>query len=384
MKVLHMITSLNRGGIEVWLMNMLKAIKRDECQMDFCCKGEKLGEMAQEAIKMGAKVYHVPLTLSHIGYIKGVTKILNEGNYDIIHNHLEAFSWIPVLIAKRNSTQVITSFHNTRFAPQTSWIKYPIIREIRSIYSHFSVEYALKYSDIVTGCSEAVLRALDVEKKRKGLKNHVLYYGIDFTGWPTVKERIEIRRKYGIAKDEKIVIHVGRFAEQKNHKGLIDIFFLIKKEIPKCKLLLIGDGPLKPKIENYVKKKRLQENVVFMGIRDDVREILAASDIFLFPSLHEGLPVASIEASGVGLPVVGSRIPGMTEVIKDNENGFLFEINEKEKMALASIRLLKNTELARRVGNNGIEWARRQLSLSASRDRLIEIYNECMDFMDKK
>lgn len=171
-------------------------------------------------------------------------------------------------------------------------------------------------------------------------------------------------------------MHVGRFLKQKNHKGLIEIFELVHREVNGTKLILIGDGPLRPNIEAFAKEKGLQHDVIFLGIRKDVKELLAISDVFVFPSIFEGFGIAAIEANAVGLPVVGSRIPGLIEAVKDGETSLLFSPDDISGMASAIIRLLLDADLNETLGRSGIMWARSNFSLNMCRDSLLRLYHE--------
>src|SRR5437773_1351676 len=99
-KVLHLITSLTRGGIETWLLSMLRAVPRAICEMDFCCKGSATGERTSEAERLGAGVFHCPLGPGHVGFARSLGRLLAQGGYDLLHNHLELYSGFPVWVAR--------------------------------------------------------------------------------------------------------------------------------------------------------------------------------------------------------------------------------------------------------------------------------------------
>ena len=117
MRVLHLIHWLVRGGIETWLLSMLRAVPRDECVMDFVCKGAGTGPLAPVAEELGARVHHCPLGPAHIPFARGLARILKEGRYDVLHCHLDVYSGFPVWVARRRGVRVISSFHNTQFPP---------------------------------------------------------------------------------------------------------------------------------------------------------------------------------------------------------------------------------------------------------------------------
>jgi len=375
LKVLHLITSLNRGGVEIWLMNLLRVSRKYGLKMDFCCKGKDVGIMAEEAKSLGASIFHVPLKPSHIRYIKELRNIIIQNGYNLVHNHLEAYSGVPTYVCRNLSVPILTSFHNVQFEPQT-WTALPLIRQVRAVYSHFSVDYSIKKSNAVTGCSRGVIEALKIEEKRSDKNIHALYYGLDFANLPDVEEKNILRKQYNISNDDKIILHVGRFVRQKNHLGVINIFKIIKESVKDAKLFLVGDGPLREEVKRYVIRSGLYKDVSFLGIRDDVRNLMACSDVFIFPSLFEGFGLAAIEASAIGLPVVGSDVVGLREAVKQGETGFLFPPREIGEMAKCAIRLLKDSSLCNEIGRNGKAWAREEFSLEKNLKKLLALYHE--------
>lgn len=374
-RVLHLITSFNRGGIETWLLSMLREIPRSKCEMDFCCKGANVGPLATIAEQLGAQVLHCPLGPGHIGFAQQLRRVLVEGEYHILHNHLEAYSGFPVWVASRLGIPVITSFHNTHFTPQTRLTRLPPVRQLRSAYAFTSISYALRHSDLVTGCSQGVIESLDPHGTKIQRRSRVLYYGVNIPELSTPEERSSFRKSFGWSADTPLVLHVGRIIEQKNHLGLLSVFQLVLEHIPTARLLLVGAGPLRSLIENTIAKRGLSDAVRLLGLRDDVPSLMSKCDVFLFPSLHEGLPVVALEANAANLPVVGSKIPGLTEAVQDGETAVLHDIEDIEGMAESVIRLLNDLHYSQRLANAGRTWVKDNYSTEASAKRLLEIYN---------
>ncbi len=376
MRILHLITWLQPGGIEKWLLSMLEQIPRSRYAMDFCCKGPHTGNLTPSALAQGAQVYHCPLGPDHIRYIRGLRRILREGQYNIIHNHLEAYSGLPVWIV-RGKIPVISSYHNTHFAAQT-WTRTSGIRELRSLYSQHSICYALKHSDYVTGCSGGVLTSLNPQYAEKD-NYRVLYYGVSIPDLPTKTKKALFREQFGWPADTPIILHVGRFHEQKNHPGLLDIFERVRAVIPETKLLLVGDGPLRPTIEAAIARRLLQDHVRLLGLRDDVPDLMTQCDLFLFPSFYEGFGLVALEANAAALPVVGSKVPGLEEAVVDGQTASLFDPHDTEAMAAAATRILLDRVLASSMGMAGRQRAEAEFSLQASAKRLVDLYDECLE-----
>ena len=375
-KVLHLINSLNRGGIEMWLLSMLRQIPRNQYEMDFCCKGQDLGTLAGIAEELGAKVFHCQLSFAHVGFIQDLKRIITEGNYQILHNHLEAYSGLAVWVGHQLRIPVITSFHNTNFfTPQTPLTRRFLIRQLRSVYAMISIRYALRHSHLVTGCSQGVINSLTTFEKNMQSSARVLSYGVNIPDLSTPEECTQLRDSFGWSPDTPIILHVGRLIEQKNHLGLLSIFEQVLAQIPTAKLLLVGAGPLQGLIEETIAKRGLVNAVRLLGLRDDVPSLMACANVFLFPSFHEGLPVVSLEASAAGLPIVGSKIPGLVEAVRDRETGILYAVEDIDGMAKSTIEIIRDRQYAQQLAHAGRTWVKNNYSTQNSAKGLTEIYH---------
>ena len=375
-KVLHLITWLQPGGIEKWLLEMLQQIPREECPMDICCKGSDLGILAGAARDRGALTYLCPMTINQFSFARRLSRILRDGGYDILHNHLGAYSGLPVWIARRMGIRVITSYHNTHFAPQTA-TRLPVLRELRALYSWLSVGYAVDRSDVITGCSQSVLTSV-VGHEPNGDRYKVLYYGIPAAPAQVVSARDAFRMALGYPANTPLVLHVGRFLEQKNHLGLLEIWKRVVARVPPARLLLVGDGVLRPTVERAIQRHSLEDTIRLLGVRNDVRHIMGSCDVFVFPSRHEGFGIAALEASGAGLPVVGTNVAGLNEVVEHGETGLLHSVADVDGMARSLIKLLEEKDHARKLGDAGRRRVREQFSASASAKGLLGLYHECL------
>lgn len=377
-RVLHLIHSLSRGGIEVWLLSMLRAVSRAECEMDVCCKGADVGPLAGIAEECGSRVFCCPLGPGHVSFIRGLRRILREGRYDVLHCHLDVYSGLAVAIGRSVGVRTIASFHNTRFDPQTSLTKLPVVSQLRWLYGELSMAYALRRADLVTGCSSAVLDTLDPRGRLPTGRARVLHYGVPSPLPATASARAEFRRSFGWADDTPVLLHVGRFLEQKNHAGLLTIFQRVLDRVPNARLLLVGDGLLRPTLEQRIAAAGLADRVRLLGLRDDVPALMSWSDVFVFPSLYEGFGLVAVEAAAAGLPVVGSRIPGLTEAVRDGENGLLHDVNDLDTMADSVVEIVTQPEKARRFAEAGRAWVESTFSVQASARRLLDSYREVL------
>jgi len=377
LRVLHLIHAFNRGGLERWLLSMLRTIPRDVCAIDICCKGQDTGPWAQDAVEAGARIFHVPLGPSHVGFAKGFSEILINGPYDIVHNHLDVYSGLPVLIAKRTNVPVICTFHNTDFSKAHPWwLRLPIMEQIRRSYGYFSMGYSIRHADLVTAVSRGVLESVIAGKVTQGLPPRVLYLGVETPRPVTSEDRAQFRRSLGFQEDTPVVLHVGRFMELKNHRGLIDIFQRVVDKIPRSRLLLVGEGILRGQIERLTRERGLSELVRFLGARDDVTSLMSVSDLLLLPSLFEGLPIVALEANASGIPVVGSLVPGLIEAREHGAACILHPVEDIGSMAETVIGLLANPERAQSLGMKGREQVEAFFGVGRAAERLLNLYSE--------
>lgn len=373
-RVLHLVTWLERGGLETWLLSMLQAIPRAMVHMDFCCKGPSVGTLAGTAERWGAQVFHCPLRPDHLGFVGGLRRLIREGGYDVVHNHLEAYSGVGAWVGRGAGVPVITSFHNTEFPPQT-WTRLPGLRELRGVYASVSRRCAVRWSRYVTGCSRAVLMQVAPRARRAGAR--VLYYGVDPGQPATGAERDALRREMGWPPGSPVIVHVGRMVAQKNHQGLLDVFHRVTRAMPEARLLCVGDGPLRAAVERRIAREGLGGQARCVGVRSDARDLLGRSDVLLLPSRHEGLGLVALEAGAVGLPVVGSRIPGLDEVVLDGETGALHAVEDVDGLAGSVLAILRDVEAAGRLGAAGRRRVGDHFSIQASAERLAGLYREC-------
>lgn len=172
------------------------------------------------------------------------------------------------------------------------------------------------------------------------------------------------------ARDEPLLTFVGRLAVQKDPLNLLNALRLL----PRGRLALVGDGPLKPRVERFVRRHRLSDRVRVLGHREDVPHILAASDLFVLPSRWEGFPFTVIEAMLAGLPVVASYVGGVPELVEDGVTGFLVSPRDPEVLAEAVHKLIEHEELRNKMGRAGQEQALREGALERMLDKTREVY----------
>ena len=295
--IAHIMGKWNGGGVESVVMNYYRNIDRNKIQFHFLCDEDSTDIPYEEIEKLGGKVIVIPPYQKLFKYQKELYRIFKENNYKIVHSHISTLSVFPLRIAKKAGVPIrIAHSHST--SNKKEWKR----NLIKNILRPFSKLYANQFF----ACSELSGRWLFGEKAFKNNSIKIINNAIDLEKFKFNKEkRDEIRKKLKI--DENIILigHIGRFVTQKNHEFLIDVFNEIikkrKQENFDSKLILIGQGNLKENIIEKIKYLGLQDYVIFTGQTTNVSDYYNAMDIFVLPSLYEGLPVVGIEAQANGL-----------------------------------------------------------------------------------
>lgn len=287
-RILQIIGSLDMGGAETMIMNIYREIDKNEIQFDFLITDPKVGFYENEAKELGARIYKSKTKSRHpVRYSKDLKKIIAANKYDTVHVHAtNAYAALPLLVAKNAGVKKrICHSHNSQ----------GINKNIQSI-----LRLCLnRQATIKISCSDLAANWMYGKNSSDYL---VINNPIDVRKFIYSETKRElIRQKLGI-KNEKVYIHVGRFAKQKNHNFIIDIFQEILKIQSNSFLILIGDGYLIEEIKKKVLDYDITGKVFFLGIIDNVQDYLSASDLFLMPSLFEGFPVTLVETQANGLP----------------------------------------------------------------------------------
>ncbi len=304
-RILHVVTYMGRGGLETMLMNYYRNMDRDKIQFDFLTHRSSEADYDQEILSLGGRIYHLPrLNPWSPAYLKALDHFFQEHKeYKIVHSHLDCMAGIPLKYAKKNGVPLcIAHAHNSSQVKDKKYLLKLWFRRTIPNYSHARFACSKAAGDwMYRGADYDLLsNAIDAEK---------------YVWNPEVGKCI--RHQLGIPETALVVGEVARISPQKNHSFLIDIFAELLKLHEHAVLLLVGDGPLAEQMKEKVRNLGLEKKVHFTGVRKDVPDLLQAMDVFVMPSLFEGLPVVMVEAQAAGLPcLISDRVPGECEKTK--------------------------------------------------------------------
>ncbi|MCA2001024.1 MAG: glycosyltransferase family 4 protein [Chloroflexi bacterium] len=193
-------------------------------------------------------------------------------------------------------------------------------------------------------------------------------------------DKTEVRKKAGIGADDPFLLAVGRLVPSKAHRVLIDAMPLVLERFPSAKAGVCGNGPLRGELEEQIRTLGLEDSVRLLGHSEHVAQFLASADVFVMPSLWEGLPIALLEAMSAGLPVAATRVEGVEEVVEEGRHGFLAPPGDKDALAEALLRLLQDPAARRRMG----EAAREKVLEKYTAERMCRAYLSLMERIQSK
>lgn len=299
--VLHVIGRMGAGGAESLLMNIYRTIDRTKVQFDFVVHTKEKQFYDDEIGKLGGRIFHTDRfnIINYHRYRKWWDTFFEEHKeYDVVHGHINSSASIYLSCAKKHGIYTVVHSHNTKSVEKTA-----------RAFAFKIFSYPIRYlADYYFACS----RQAGIDRFGARVVNStrfkVLMNGIDADRFVYSKERRDkVRMEFNINESTLVIGHTGRFSEQKNHRFLIEVFAKIHEKNPDSQLWLIGAGDLQEEIKKVVQEKNIQNSVFFWGITNRVADYLQGMDVFVFPSIYEGLGIALIEAQAAGLPCVVSE-----------------------------------------------------------------------------
>jgi glycosyltransferase involved in cell wall biosynthesis len=305
-RILHVVAGMTRGGLETWLMNIMRRIDRDRFHFDFCTFTDRLCAYDEEIRSLGGRIIPCLWNRSVRRFNRIFREILRQGRYDVVHAHMYNFAGVILRAAARQGVgHRFAHLHTTGDGARTT-LK-------RVIYRKLMVYLVRRHATRVLACSHGALDAFFGKDCHDDPRMRVVYCAADLTPFEEPVDRKTVRAELGVPADAMLMLHVGRFVEAKNHRYLIDIFHETRKRRSDLHLVLVGEGELLAESLSQVRELGLEECVHYLGVRSDVAKWMRAADVMVMPSIREGLPVTMIEAAAVGLPLIITDMPGTRE-----------------------------------------------------------------------
>ena len=295
-RLLCILSGMNAGGAETFLMKMYRSIDRSKYQMDFCINTTNECFYEDEIKTLGGKIYRIPAKSQSLkAFRNGLSDCIKSGDYKyVLRITSSAMGFMDLKIAKKAGAKICSARSSNSNDGKS----------IKAKAAHVLGSFLYrKYVDVKIAPSDLAAKYTFGKKAYRRGNVHVLHNALDLNVYQFDEEaRNNIRKEFSVGDNVKIIGHVGRFSKQKNHTFLLDVFSEIHKKNPDTVLMLVGKGELENKIKEKIRALNLENNVIFTGVRSDIPALLSAMDVFVFPSFYEGMPNTVIEAQAMGLP----------------------------------------------------------------------------------
>lgn len=354
-KVLHIITRLDRGGSSENTLFSCIGLNKDKFEVSLFV-GKTISpdrDLIREAESHGVEFLFIPELIRGLSFLKDIKAFLKiyvflrKEGFAIVHTHSSKAGFIGRLAAKLAGVPIII------YTPH-GHVFYGYFNRFLTRFFISLERWAATFTDKIITLTERGKEEYLSFKIAPPEKFTAIYSGIRFEKFLNIQIDSKLRKKaLGLSEDCLVIGTVGRLVPIKGHFYLIDAMRYLLKEIPGVTLLIIGEGPLKHKLESQVDKMGLTQAIKFLNFQENIQNILSILDLFVLPSLNEGMGRVIVEAQISGLPIVATQVGGIPDLVIDGVNGFLISPKNPELLAQAMIKILKNNELAKKMGELG-------------------------------
>ncbi len=357
----HVLLSLQPGGLENGVVNVVNGLDPSRFRSSICCL-KQAGEFANRIQQEHVQIHEMGLTGGNDCVLPlKLARLFRRTRTDIVHTrNPEAFFYGLLGARLAGVRAVIHSEHGRTFPDK--------------LHRMFLQRLFIRFTDRVFAVSEQLKRDLATHVGLPASRIDVIYNGVNpdkFRG----ADRSAIRRELGVHDNEIIIGCVGRLAPVKNYGLLLQAVpgLLTSHDVT---VMFVGEGTERPILEALTESLQIRQRVRFLGHRDDLRDLLAAMDVFVLPSHSEGMSNTLLEAMAAGVPVVASAVGGNTEIVRDQQDGLIFPAGDIEQLHTRLALLCNNSPYRQHLGQSGYARVVRAFSIQAMIARYEELYNQ--------
>ncbi len=369
--VVHLVEELTIGGLEKILTTIVLYLNKEKYNVSVWCLREG-GFFADELIKEGidVKVLHISTSRNPLNIYK-LYKLLKNRKFDVIHTHAYSAGTIGRISAFLAGVPVIIS-HN------------------QNVYGHYNKYYHFM-EWLLSHVTDSIICVSDMVKKftneTQGIDTKrlvTIYNGIENIRSVSGEKTSDLKKELGIPVNNSVIGTVAQFSGKKGLGYLIKSASILLKHRKDVNFLLVGDGTTKDELKYLCHNLKIENNVVFAGERSDIPEMLSLIDIFVLPSITEGLPLALLEAMACGKPVVATSVGGVPEIVKNGLNGILVQPKDPEALHGAMKELLNNADMREKMGHEGRMICEKGFSSRVMVDRIEDLYDTLFERKTKR
>lgn len=311
---------MTRGGLETWLMNVMRRIDRNRFRFDFCTATDRPCAYDEEIRELGGRIIPCIWNRSIRRFNRLFGRILQEERYEVVHAHMYNFAGVVLRAAAKGGVEKRFAHLHTTGDGRPSTL-------LRIVYRKLMAYLVRRHATRVFGCSRGAFDAFFGAGWERDQRMRVVHCGIDLDAFFGPVDRDGVMAELGVPPETPLMLHVGRFVEAKNHQYLVEVFRETRKLRGDVHLVLMGEGELLGQVRTQVHEYGLDDRVHFLGVRSDVARWTKAADVMVMPSIREGLPVTMIEAAAAGLPLIITDMQGMREANEGGCSGRLLPVD---------------------------------------------------------
>ncbi|MHC5111518.1 MAG: glycosyltransferase [Planctomycetota bacterium] len=307
--VLHVYASLNRGGAETWLMDIVRHADRNRLKIDVCLIGDAVGPYEQEFKELGGQILRCPLGRNALKFYQRFRDMLREHHYEAVHSHVYLFSGVVLRAAHVAGVQ-------QRIAHIHPIEDFKSSRALRKLYTGWMRSWIVRYgTHFVAPTIEGLEKFWGPNWAADGNKSPV-YNGISAQRFSGTIDRAAVREELDLPAEARIALNVSRFAPHKRQAFLVEVAEQVVKKTRDIYFVLVGAGDLRDEVMAQVSQRKLDDRFRFVAGAPNIDKFWMSADAFAFPSCNEGFGIVVAEAAAAGLPVVAQDIPGVRDAAR--------------------------------------------------------------------
>lgn len=352
--------------IQSFHLKTIKSLKEQGNTIDLASHGDFTNSDISH--KYNLEFSRNPLSINNLFAFSKLRKILKNGKYDIISCHTPISSFFARLASYNiPDLKVIYTAHGFHFYQGAPLINQLIYHNMERLAAHFT-------DILVTINQEDYIAAKEFKLRKNGEVRYIPGVGIDYNLIINTEiDRMQKRKELGLPTDAKIILSIGELIPRKNHLFVINSLEKNLNENPQLHYIICGQGVMLDEITNRLTSLGLSKQIHLLGYRKDVIEIIKASDIFVFPSIHEGLPVAVMEAMACGIPIILSDIRGNHDLIENQKNGLLYKTNQQDDFDSCIKQILEDNDFANEIARQAVVDAKKY-SIEVVQKQILDLY----------
>jgi len=365
--ILHLRSSAGMFGAEKVILNLAKTSNITGVKNYIACisnSNNPQTELVKQAMQEGFEAINICAD-SNYGLFNKLVLVLKENKIKVIHTHGYKEDIIGLFAAKKIGIKIVSTVHG--------WTAHTF--KVR-IYEWLD-KIILRFFDKIVVVSEL----LEIELKRAGIlrsKIALIHNGIDLNEYSQVTGREEVMKEFNIDKSYRILGTIGRLSEEKGQRYFLEAFAKVAQSHNHIKCIVVGEGPERESLVNLSSRLGIREKVIFTGQRKDVRKFYSAFDIFVLPSLREGLPLVLLEALAFNKPVIASNVGSISAVINSEQTGILLKSKDVGSLASTIVDLLKSRKRTEALSCNGRKLVKENFSVTTMAENYRKVYEKLL------